>query len=266
MRVATILPIPFLPLVGSDDYHMCLAHLLHHRAYRDFFVAQAQMGHFVLMDNGVVETGFAKPTAELFALADAVHPTQVCLPDSINDRRATLALFRSAVSQWDKSTGFETMAIPQGETLEEWISCASHMLRAAEVTDGVTAMGITKFLEGKVACRADAIENVPGLVDSDLDLHLLGVLGSDPTEIWRTEQRLPGRIRGCDSGIAAIYTQAGLVLGEAPRPRVDLDFDPPMDVRVQRAGEGGPVGFWRADRLATNLRRWKAVVARGAYE
>jgi len=249
MKIATILPIPFMWLERDSDYHMCLAHLLRDPAYYMFFADQVDRGRFVLMDNGVVETGVAKPVEELFALAETLRPTQVCLPDSINNKRSTLALFHSAARQW--AGGFETMVIPQGETLIEWVRCAKTMLNEAGAA-GVTAMGITKFLEGKVACRADAIEAVPGLVDSGLELHLLGVLGDDPTEIYETDKRLPGRIRGCDSGVAAIYTQEGLAVGVDPRPRVELDFNP------------GPFASRRAA-LEVNIARWKSAVARGSY-
>jgi hypothetical protein len=251
MRIATILPIPFMRLEMESDYHMCLAHLLCYPAYAMFFADQVDRGRFVLMDNGVVETGVAMPIDRLFTLAEALRPTQVCLPDAINDKRSTLTKFHLAARQW--AGGFETMVIPQGETLVEWVRCAKTMLNEAGAA-GVTAMGITKFLEGKVACRADAIEAVPGLVDSGLDLHLLGVMGDDPTEIHETDTRLPGRIRGCDSGVAAIYTQEGLTVGAAPRPRVELDFNPQ------------PFGDARMRRLEKNIARWKSAAAAGAYE
>jgi hypothetical protein len=239
LRVATILPIPMMHLAKRDDYHMCLAHLVESsHTYREFFRVQAGRGAFVLMDNGVVETGESLPFTRLLSLARGIRATQMTLPDRIYDSAATLRMHKDAV-ETSRSTDrgwceASYMAIPQGRTLNEWVDCATRMVDRADDW-GLRAIGITKFLEGMIRRRSDAILRVPGLIESDLDIHLLGTLGDDPSEIYWTSAEVPDRIRGVDSGAAAIWTQAGMLLGDCDRPDIGMDFEPKqIDVDLLR--------------------------------
>jgi hypothetical protein len=220
LRIATILPVPFLELEEKSAYHMCLAHLMHVPEYGQFFARMAEHGRFVLMDNGVVETGHPLPFDELLTIARAFDVTQMTLPDKIRDSKSTIELHsRAARSVQGRHPSF--MAIPQGNSLHCWVKCAQHMVRKSDEW-GVRAIGVTKFLEGMVKNRSDAI-HAAGLLESGLDIHLLGTLGDDPTEAFRSQRECEGQLRGVDSGAAAIWTQAGCLLGE-PRPKIELDF------------------------------------------
>lgn len=220
LRIATILPVPFLELEGKSDYHMCLAHLMHVPEYGQFFARMAEHGRFVLMDNGVVETGQPLPFDELLSIARAFDVTQMTLPDMIRNSKKTIEMHdRAARSVKGSHPSF--MAIPQGDSLPCWVKCARHMVKMADDW-GVRAIGVTKFLEGMVDQRSDAIL-AADLLNSGLEIHLLGTLGDDATEIYRTHMACGQQIRGTDSGAAAIWTQAGCLLGE-PRPRIELDF------------------------------------------
>ena len=251
IKVATILPTPFLGLERGSPYHMCLAHLMHVPEYGQFFFDQAQKGRFVLMDNGVVETGMPLPFEELLTIARAFDVTQMTLPDRINDHRRTLELHREA-AEGVRGRHPSFMAIPQGSTLGEWILCAKEILENAD-NWGIRAIGITKFLEGKVHKRADAIRAVDGLLDSGLDIHLLGCLANDPTEIYRSHQACNGLLRGTDSGMASIWTQEGLVVGKDPRPHVEMNF----------MTHGGVPERFSARLLRQNIKRWKSAATRG---
>ena len=250
LKVATILPVPFLEWERGADYHMCLAHLMHVPEYGQFFARMSNQGRFVLMDNGVVETGLPLPFEELLHIARAFDVTQMTLPDRIRDARATLELHEEA------ATGVRGrhptfMAIPQGRNIGEWVSCCQTIIEAAPDW-GVRAVGVTKFLEGMVAQRSDAIL-AAGLLDSGLDIHLLGTLGDDPTEIFRTNAACKGVIRGADSGMAAIWTQVGQVVGRDPRPKVELDF----------LTHGNMPDVYDDRLLRANIRRWKSATTEG---
>lgn len=250
MRVATILPIPFLGVERDAGYHMCLAHLMHIPEYGNFFRQVADNGQFVLMDNGVVETGEPLPFNELLHIARMHNVTQMTLPDKIRDSKATLDLHHDAIRR-TKGRHPSLMAIPQGKDLSCWRKCAREMAERADGW-GVRAIGITKFLEGMVTKRSDAVLSVPEIMDSGLDIHLLGTMGDDPTEIYHSAQALRGHVRGADSGMAAIWTQAGLVVGDAPRPRIELDF---ME-------DGIPDGY-NQELLVLNRRKWLRAVQGG---
>lgn len=247
LRIATILPIPEMWREQDSDYHMALAHLADSPIYSEFFRKQSERGAFVLMDNGVVETGKAMQVRDLFRVGREIKATQICLPDKIFDCKTTLRLHEDAVRTDRNGCESSFMAMPQGRNLDEWIKCATRMVEKADDW-GVRAIGITKFLEGMVHHRSEAILAVPGLIESDLDIHLLGCLGNDPFEAYITGMALRNRIRGVDSGMAAIWTQAGLLVGQDPRPKIELDFDNPSQSNLL---------------LRQNIIRWKNYVCYG---
>lgn len=250
MKIATILPTPHLTLEKESDYHMCLAHLMGDEKYADFFAKRARRS-FVLMDNGSVEVGHPMSARDLFFIAKRFGVTQVCLPDMIRDADKTLGLHAEASVVAQTITGISLMAIPQGSTKKQWVSCAESLLRMSDAW-GIDAIGISRFQYGIWEDRAEAILAVPDLVDSDLDIHLLGCWGSDPTEAYATASQLPeGRIRGTDSGIAAIFTQAGLRLMHDQRPKIDLDFSRYYDTAQMRS------------LLLRNVDRYKRAVTEG---
>jgi hypothetical protein len=245
MRISTIVPIPHLG-IDRSGYHMCLAHLMSDPTYLNYFKERASLGDHVLMDNGSVETGKPLPDTELFYIAENVRATEMTLPDHIRDKDKTMELHDRA-SGLVHSHKIRIMGIPQGATQRQWTECASWMLSNADRL-GIGAIGVSRFQYGIWPDRADAILSVPGLVDSDLEIHLLGCWGSDPTEAFRTSKILPpGRIRGIDSGIAAMFTQGNARLGYTDRPVESLDFNQRLNRRL----------------LEWNIDRWIRMVTRG---
>ena len=223
MQVATILPTRYLWLEADSDYHLCLAHLLRHDPeYTDFFADQSRRGSHVIMDNGVVETGEAMPIEELMELATHTGATEIILPDVLRDKDATLGLSEQALIYAQNSGWYGgIMAVPQGDTPEEWRGCFEGMLGWP-----ITAIGISRFLVPDVyPNRAEALRDIYDLLTwTDKRYHLLGCPG-DPQEIWEAYNVLPGQVRGTDSGIAAIYTEAGLLAEDGhSKPDVELDF------------------------------------------
>ncbi len=248
MQVATILPTRYLWLEADSDYHLCLAHLLHSDPeYANFFKEQSRRGSYVIMDNGVVETGEAMPIEELMELADCVEASEIILPDVLRDKDATLGLSEGALI-YAQNHGWcgSIMAVPQGNTPEEWKECLEVM-----VTWPVTAIGISRFLVPEVyPNRAEALRDAyDQLTWMDKCYHLLGCPGH-PQEIWDAYKVLPQSVRGTDSGIAAIYTEAGLLAEEGHgKPDVELNFS---------AGDG--YAEYDADLLMRNYAWWKRSV------
>ena len=221
MHIATILPAANLNLEAESEYHLCLAHLLSNRVYRKFFWKKAKEGKYVIMDNGVVETGFPKDIEKLFNLARSIGVNEMILPDMLYNTESTLNLGKNALkfasTRHDFSCNF--MAVPQGKTQEKWAACVREML-----TWPVKCIGISRFLVPTVfESRKKALEAVPELINSDKEIHLLGC-PNDPAEIAEANLAFPGRIRGTDSGVAAMFTQVNLRMGECDKPKVDLEF------------------------------------------
>jgi hypothetical protein len=219
MNVATILPIPCMKLTEWDEYFMCLAHLLDDDKYMGFFREKSRRGDSVIMDNGVVETGLPMEASVLFELAEKVEATELILPDALNDSAKTLTLGAEAIGNWYGDVGL--LAVPQGETLKEWRSCMLEMLSWPIMT-----IGISKFTAKFLPTRLEVLKAAPELIESKIDIHLLGCV-SISNEIAEIEEAFPRRVKGVDSGIAAIAAQAGKALESVPRGQrvnVELDF------------------------------------------
>ena len=227
MNIATILPNKYLHLEDDNDYHLCLAHLLHDRTYREWFREKATRGDMVIMDNGVVETGKAMEMSRLMDLGASVGVSEIILPDEIYNRDETLFMGMDAMSEFVTAMGTDyekeslpLMAVPQGATAMEWVDCVKRMIEWP-----VRTIGISRFTNKYFTSRLRALECVPELINSDKQIHLLGCPG-DPIEFSEVETSFPGRIRGIDSGVAVIYATAGILMGDDPanKPNVEIDF------------------------------------------
>ena len=250
MKVATILPTEYLDLEAESDYHMCLAHLLSDDAYRKFFEWQAARGAYVIMDNGVVETGEPLSTHVLLALAKQIGITEMTLPDKLNDRMVTLHLHKHALDYISKISNQRVMLIPQGCNQEDWINSAKDMLALAKQYSNAGAIGISKFCVGPKLfdSRLDALNSVPELLQSRMDIHLLGC-PNQPGEIHYIDVMFKGRIRGVDSGLPVFYTQMAKILtASSSRPKeVELDFN-----QIFTATE--------IELLKRNIKEWKRII------
>lgn len=262
MKIATILPTENLGIEARSDYHMCLAHLMNIAEYRKFFEWQVARGAHVIMDNGVVETGQALPIIRLLEIAADVGVTEMTLPDRINDRRVTLHMHKNALeliemcgdlssqSSQLRYSHQKVMVIPQGCDQEDWIASVVDMLKLAEEHPNIVAVGISKFCVGEklFKSRLDALNSVPGLLESPLDIHLLGC-PDHPSEIRYIAKELNERVRGVDSGLPVFYTLHRQVMTTTSvRPvGLELDFDVKFDCNEENL-------------LVRNVRMWKRLI------
>lgn len=253
MKIATILPTKYLDLEAGSDYHMCLAHLLSNDEYRKFFEWQVQRGAHVILDNGVVETGEPLPAHVLLVLAEQIGVTEMTLPDKLNDRMVTRHLHKHALDYISEMSHQRVMLIPQGCDKDDWINSVKDMLTLAKRYSNAGAIGISKFCVGPklFTSRLDALKSVPELLQSDMDIHLLGC-PNQPGEIHCIDAMFGGRIRGVDSGLPVFYTRMTKVLtASSSRPKgVELDFD-----QIFTTAE---IGL-----LKRNIKEWKRIIHDG---
>jgi len=219
MKVATILGIPYLHLEQNNDYHLCLSHLLADKDYMKFFREKSRRGYIVICDNGVVETGLPMAWSLLKELAEEVEATELILPDRLNNMSKTLALGEAAIADWNGTPSL--FAVPQGKNQQEWRACLIEMLSWP-----VTTIGISKFVKPFANSRVEVIYGAPELLKSNRDVHILGCL-SISDEVANLEKNFPGRIRGIDSGIAAICAQVGIKMSSYAETggRLDIPLD-----------------------------------------
>jgi hypothetical protein len=237
MQVATILPEAYLDLTEDDTYHMCLANLIHYDKMPTGFAVDTytafyrHVGYakdkYLIMDNGVVE-GDQRPLQELIDKARFLGADEIILPDTMYNMNATLdksygALMQIKQDNLDHLKQLKVMAVPQGQSLNEWLYCAQTM-----IDWDIDCLGIPKILTklfGRDA-RLNALRAL-GNKTRGLDVHLLGCWSS-PLEILMIEKAVrQGEIRpvrGVDSAIAFVYAQEGLMIDDAERPQGKIDF------------------------------------------
>jgi hypothetical protein len=224
MKVATILPQNFLGMVETDNYHMCLAHLIDApgmEVYTDFFKRHAAIpNNYVIMDNGLIE-GNPRPIEELVEKAQKLGAQELILPDVFRDSHATLKAIDQAFDYISRNNVcINLMAVPQGRTLNAWISCANLIMDYP-----VKCLGIPKVLTDIAGRdgRANAILKLHEICPEfkHFELHLLGC--------WTTaievltlaklaQQGVIHPIRGVDSALSFVYARAGLRLSDDDRP------------------------------------------------
>src|SRR3954462_11380334 len=81
-------------------------------------VGDRMMDTFIIMDNGLIETGAAADLSLIKDACDAVGATCLVLPDALGDFEGTLKLVRKHFKAFQK-TGIPLMGVVQGKTVEE---------------------------------------------------------------------------------------------------------------------------------------------------
>jgi len=242
MRVATILPSAYLHLTETDDYHLCLAQAIGvDERYTAFYKRIAAEDKFVILDNGAAE-GELPTIEELYDKAIMLGASEIILPDVMFDTKATLEEGYKAIDYLSKKKHyFEVMAVPQGKTLEDWMSCALEMLKWP-----ITSVGIPKNLvrTGGYFGRLRALKTFLKLKSArGVGIHLLGCW-EDPREVAIINSIIEG-IRGVDSRMPYLYAAEGKVLDpdthEKPK---SMDFDS-TDATVSHSLLESNIARWR---------------------
>lgn len=226
MFAATILPIPYLHLLKNKPYLMALGHLVSykHPEYVAFYKEASANGQYIILDNGVVETGTPIPIDELIKRAQMIGANEIILPDAFLDMETTLDMTCEAVAYArSHAPHLKLMVVPQGSTFEEWLLCARLMLEF-----DIDVIGIPKVLtklQGRDA-RLEALTELGKLLRG-LEIHLLGCWES-PLECQLIENHVQRKliqpIRSVDSAIAYVYAREGLSISHAARPSGEIDF------------------------------------------
>ncbi|MEG1636127.1 MAG: hypothetical protein RR324_01310 [Cellulosilyticaceae bacterium] len=229
MQLATILPTHYLSLIEGDPYHMALAHLVgKDKEYTEFYQRQRkEHNSYVIMDNGVIEDAQQTITA-ICKKAELIGANEIILPDVYKDCDATLESTNSALEYVKKfCPHLRTMAVPQGNSLEEWLDCARFMLDW-----DIDVIGIPKVLtslsgrDARLQALLQLKESFPKHM-KQVEIHLLGCWENpiECTMIAKAEQQgdIPA-VRGCDSAIAYVYARDNMRITQGPRPSGKIDF------------------------------------------
>src|SRR5262249_3849723 len=113
MLFAPIVPIPMLPEISQDMYHMILAPLCRIEEYSDFY--RDVMG-WKILDNGSAEGGIVT-TEALLKYASELNVDEVIAPDAYDDPRRSM---RQLVTFMPFAVGFNVMAVLQAHNWKEF--------------------------------------------------------------------------------------------------------------------------------------------------
>lgn len=231
MKIASILPTAYLPMIADKDYHMALAQLLDIKSSNAYTKFYKNMGSaydkYLILDNGAAE-GEAIPFVTLLKAGKYIGANEIIIPDTLCNINETLNQAFACIEHMDILCDDEyrpkIMLVPQGKDLEEWLECFNEM----QVIDYDT-VGIPKIL-CKMAGPHARMKMLMAIA-SELkgrEVHLLGC-HNDPTEI-RTIQQLEERkliapVRGVDSAMPYVYTKGGQrINGGELRPNIPFKF------------------------------------------
>lgn len=138
-------------------------------AHSTFWLTQ-QADQYIILDNGVIETGQPLPMSELVRAAKAVGANAIVLPDAIDNAEATMRLSRRAASDYAdlEEAGRELIGVVQGRDWGECLDCAAGLLEVVGVDRLAIPRGLTKNLKTRSTLVAYLAETYHVL------MHLLG--------------------------------------------------------------------------------------------
>jgi len=229
MLFSFITPIPQLrAYAGSSPYHLILQHLVSDPTYASFYKEREQAGDFIILDNSIIEQGFASPLEAIDKAAQTIIPDEIVLGESWKDSEGTIRAVENGIS-FAQSHGWKCrlMAVIQGHDLSDWLHCFERLLNYPEVQ----TFGIPRLLEdyhpnGRLGVLGILEEHYKEQLQGK-ELHLLG-LGGNPLEIKKAASMdLP--IRGSDSSVPVWFGILGLPFDRSLGFPCRRTYFPPVD-------------------------------------
>ena len=158
-------------LDSEQDYLFVLAQCLEDPAYKAYVRHSDKMK---ILDNGANE-GEAVGAYKLIRLAEEIGADTVIIPDKQFDSSTTLQMFNLFIDTIPprKKDVFKYMAVPQGKTIDEMLSCYNYMIHRPYATVNTIGMQF-KFLRQNGMKYADYIVEA----HDQVNLHFLGFAGA----------------------------------------------------------------------------------------
>jgi hypothetical protein len=218
-----------------SSVYLVLGHLIgKDEEYTNFFT---QSKKYKYIDNSAYELGEAIKNQELVDKAHLINADALVLPDVFMDGLETLKRTYAFLEKFRTiHKDFDLVAVPQGKTPEEYLDCASELLKIKEIkTIAVSFLVVARCFsiitrtndQNVLANRPLAVGMVRQLMRlqaNQLNIHLLGL--GNPIELSCYNNK--GFVVSCDSSVAFALANVGLKVNNlgCPRDKFDhLNFD-----------------------------------------
>lgn len=237
---AAVAPLGILKQLAEVDalgtYQLLIAPIVLERRdeYADFFIREHD-DQFVIVDNGVIELGYALSAAQLFQAASIVGASLVVMPDTIDDAKMTVKQVRFSLSEYrklDQST--DTMGVVQGTNDAEVMWCATQLAEA-----GVDWLGVPRGLTPNLGTRVRLVKALGAAFGKPM--HVLGFSENIVDDIMAATAH--PLVRGMD---AATPVWLGFMLAsETGQWSRQLPWAPPLTANFGRR----PADFWQTNHV-----------------
>lgn len=227
MKLAVISPASLLANY-STDYHLVLTQYYRKiDKYRNYYLdIRKQPGHFIILDNGAAELTESAIEKNVIEVAFELRPNVLVAPDVVHDMSKTLLRtldFIGSYAYMLHSRDISIMAVPQGETKEEWLEC----FNVFNNSDQVHWLGISMFYDKMFGGRVNVLDSIKDIVKKPC--HLLG-MWNNPFKL-AFEKAYP-YVQGVDTAKPVEFGMRSLTLDQWPHHyHIDddtyFDFEPP---------------------------------------
>lgn len=228
MKTCLIVPIPELVNLVEErqDHHLVLPSLCRNEDYMKFYQRRAELGDYIILDNGayVTDGGEAWSMGALLKLAKNVGASEVVLPDKIHDATETVSLTEHACRWLVSPEGRRAylaadapnlMVVPQGDDPFMWGLCLHRLYYVASLAvenlrgpSDPVALGVSKVYGGEgVRQRLQALSTASKIVGTP-PIHLLGWAGSF-RDLYSNAELYGDMLRSVDSARPVNYARAG---------------------------------------------------------
>jgi len=231
MDVALIPPRSLLEMVRKRPFQMAVPEALKRTRVRDFY--RSLRSSYVILDNGMFESGEAIPNEFLFDLASQINANELVMPDAKDNMEKTLELINDFLNIYDsQSNHYNLMATVQVHNLDEvpeYVYRVLSLMRrigTKHITFGLPRRMTEDFGPGARIMCARTISDVAW---SRTPIHLLGLSRAGGPQGGLNEVRyLAHTVRSVDTSAPFVWAQDGLGIGLGnPVERKEAYFNQP---------------------------------------
>jgi hypothetical protein len=232
IKLCVITPISHLETFeGLGEMSMVLSHLVLENGgdnpYANYYKKQREKGRFIILDNGAFECEAQGVGVGIDACLDAaeiIQPNEIIAEDVLYSGEQTLESTKRFIERMNERgmlQKYSIMAVVQGHTRDEWLTCLNRLMDMREVnTIGLSKLSVPisflgeKESSGCVArSRVECVETIAkcyGWELNDPQTSLCGkrfhLLGGDNWLPWEIKQQTQYPwIRSNDSSAAVWY-------------------------------------------------------------